>query len=48
VRQATFDPSSDLDPSTQYAVVFNPEQTLSVTDLAGNPFHRFRFDFFTE
>jgi hypothetical protein len=48
VRHATFDPTSDLEASTSYAVVFNPEHTLSVTDLAGNPFHRFRFDFFTE
>ena len=49
VRKATFDPTADLvGGSAQYAVEFNPEHNLSVTDLAGNPVDRYYVDFFTE
>ena len=40
VRQATFDPSADLESFSSYSVELNPEHQLAVTDLAGNPFRR--------
>jgi hypothetical protein len=40
VRVATFTPTNALAAGRFYSVMFNPEHTLSVTDLAGNPFKR--------
>jgi hypothetical protein len=47
VRHAKFTPSSALTPTTQYVVALNPEHSLGVRDLAGNPFHRDLEFFFT-
>ncbi len=40
VREATFEPSVPLRPNRYYFVELNPEHSLEVTDLAGNPFDR--------
>ena len=40
VRVATFTPASPLVPSSDYWLVVNPEHTLDVVDLAGNPVYR--------
>ena len=40
VREATFEPSVRLRPNQYYLVELNPEHSLGVTDLAGNPFDR--------
>jgi Bacterial Ig-like domain len=40
VRVATFTPTNPLAAGRDYSVMLNPEHTLSVTDLAGNPFKR--------
>ena len=40
VRTARFYPTDPLDPSKIYQVMLNPEFSLAVTDLAGNPFRR--------
>ena len=40
VRVATFTPTNALAAGRFYSVMLNPERTLSVTDLAGNPFKR--------
>jgi hypothetical protein len=39
VRTARFTPTDPLVASSRYSVTFNPEFSLSVTDLAGNPFN---------
>jgi hypothetical protein len=45
VRHATFIPTVDLEPGVHYAFVLNPEHSLGVTDLAGNPFDRVPLEF---
>jgi hypothetical protein len=40
VRTASFRPTSPLAPRREYVVTLNPEFSLDVTDLAGNPFRR--------
>ena len=40
VRTARFTPTHPLAASSDYSVVLNPEFSLGVTDLAGNPFRR--------
>jgi hypothetical protein len=40
VRKATFRPAAPFHPNQYYLVTLNPEHSLEVTDLAGNPFDR--------
>ena len=44
VRSAAFVPSTPFSTGSYYATI-NPEGTLDVTDLAGNPFHQFQLIF---
>jgi hypothetical protein len=39
VRSADFHPSASFSSGSYYATL-NPEGTLDLTDLAGNPFHQ--------
>jgi hypothetical protein len=47
VRKASFTPTSPLDTFTSYQIELNPEGSLSVRDLGGNPFDRRLVFFFT-
>ncbi|HEY7042708.1 MAG TPA: Ig-like domain-containing protein [Nocardioidaceae bacterium] len=47
VKKATFTPNAALESFTSYNVELNPEHSLGVTDLAGNPFRRYTTGVFT-
>jgi hypothetical protein len=46
VRTASFTPEETLEFKNEYQVELNPEFTLDVTDLAGNPFRRARGSYY--
>jgi hypothetical protein len=45
VRSADFEPSTPFSSGSSYYATINPEGTLDVTDLAGNPFHQYQLFF---